>query len=283
MRSYVLLGVFIVGYIVFLPVMDGYSKARLADRDIRYIPHKELIEVSSLEFRNIVSDMLFLNTLSFVGGRTQSKEDLETWGWLYKTLDASSYLNPYNMDPYFIAEGFLTWHGKMFRETNSLLERGMQYRTNDWIMPFFIGFNYYYFLNDPDAGAKYIEQAAQRPGTSRTTLIALASRLYVQSAQTELAIALVKDDSEKTKDENLRIAYQARLNALYARLYVEQAVEAYKKVYRKNPASIDVLISKNYLSKKPISSEGGEFFLDKDGRVRTAIEIRIEKRAQMYR
>lgn len=282
MRFYLFVAFLVAGYISLFPIIDDYSKSRLRERDVRYVPQKELIDVSSLEYKAIVSDMLFLNTLSFLGGRDPA-EDAEAWQWLYKTLDASSYLNPYNMDPYYVAEGFLPWKGRMFHETNAILNRGMEYRTHDWVMPFFIGFNHYFFMNEPEKGAQYIELAAQKPNAARTTLITLASRLYAQSARTELAIALVKDDYDKAADEGLRVAYKTRLKSLYARLKIEKAVEAYKKAYKRSPASLETLVVKDFLKEVPINPEGGVFILDNDGRIKATIEAKGEKKAQMYR
>jgi hypothetical protein len=253
------------------------------ERDVRYIPQNEVLHLSALEFQSLAADMLFLNGLTFAGSRKPGVQEPETWQWLYKILDASSYLNPYNKDPYYLAQGNLTWDGKMYNETNTLLERGMSYRKNDWTLPFFIGFNHYFFLHDQAVGAQYISMAADIPDSPKLTLTILASRLYVQSQLTELAIAMVKDDYEKARDESLRGIYKVRLESLVIRLNLEKAVEAYEKVYKKKPLSLDVLISRNFLKQIPADPEGGEFFLDEQGRLKNTKEVVAEKQAERYR
>jgi len=284
MKSLAFLAILLAGYIALFPVIDKYSKTNMeAERDVRYVPQKELIDLSVLEFKNLASDMIFLNALVFVGGRESGKDNQETWQWLYKTLDASSYLNPHNVDPYFIAQGFLTWNGRIFRETNALLDRGLRYRKTDWRIPFFMGFNCYYFLNEPEKGAQYLELAAHMPDSPRGAMVVLASRLYSESARTELAIAIVKDDYEKARDENLREMYKGRLESLESRFKIEKAVEAYQRVYKRKPKSLDVLISRNFLKHIPVDPEGGEYFLDDQGRVENTKEVAVEKKAQLYR
>jgi tetratricopeptide (TPR) repeat protein len=283
MKSLALLIALLVGYSALFPIIDEYSKNRLQERDVRYIPQKELLELSVLEFKDLASDMIFLNTLAFVGGRKKGENNRDIWQWLYKALDASSYLNPHNVDPYFIAQGFLTWHGRMFQETNDLLDRGMTFRKNDWRIPFFIGFNYYYFLNKPEKGAQYLESAARMPDSPRAALVVLASRLYSESARTELALAIVKDDLDKSKDDSLREIYQNRLESLKNRLKIEKAVEAYEKINKKKPRSLDVLVAKKFLEQIPGDLEGGEYFLDDQGRVKNTKEVAIDKKAERYR
>jgi hypothetical protein len=283
MRLYAVLAILIAIYTALFPVIDGFSRERVEERDVRYLPPNELLQLSALEFQNLAADILFLNGLTFAGSRKPGVQDPETWQWLYKILDASSYLNPYNKDPYFLAQGNLTWDGRMYHETNTLLERGMTYRKNDWTLPFFIGFNHYYFLRDPAAGAHYLSLAADMPDSPKLTLTILASRLYAQSQLTELAIAMVKDDYEKARDENLRRAYKIRLESLVERLNIEKAVEAYEKVYKKKPLSLDVLISRNFLKQIPTDPDGGEYFLDDQGRVKNTKEDAVEKQAESYK
>lgn len=283
MRSLALLAALIAAYIAIFPTIEVYSKNRLGERDVRYIPPKEILELSTLEFKALAADLLFFEGLTFVGGRKSGDNDPDTWEWLYKILDASSYLNPHNVDPYFIAQGFLTWEGRMFKETNELLNRGLTYRTNDWRLPFFIGFNYYFFLDQPEKGAQYLEMAARLPESPRATLLILASRLYTMSARTELAIAIVKDDYERTRDEALRKIYKNRLKSLQARFKIEQAVEAYEKRYKQKPASLAVLLEKGLLKEIPSDPEGGSFFLDDSGRVKNTRDVAIEKKTEIYR
>lgn len=277
MRYYVVLAMLIAGYIALLPIMDGYSRERMNEKDVRYIPKNELIDLSVLEFRTLAADIFFLNGLTFVGGHTGVVDPGE-WEWLYKTLDASSYLNPYNIDPYFLAQGALTWFGKLYPETNALLERGLAFRKKDWRIPFFIGFNYYYFLEEPEKGAHYIAMAAETPDSPKTSLVILSSRLYSQSQRTELAIAIVKDDYEKEREENLRSMYKNRLESLQNRMKIEKAVEAYEKHNKRKPLSLNVLVSKKYLNEIPADPEGGTYFLDDRGKVENSNETKTQKR-----
>ncbi len=71
------------------------------------------------------------------------------------------------MDAYYFAQAVLVWDVGQVRLANELLEYGMRYRTWDYLLPFFAGFNYSYFLKDNEKAAQYYRgQLSFRAGTS---------------------------------------------------------------------------------------------------------------------
>ena len=136
----------------------------------------------ALEYRDLVADLIFSRTQSFHGGvlKRGEKLDARTWQGIYQRLDAASQLDPYFVDPYYFGQAVLTWDAQMPREANALLDRGRRYRTEDWVMPFFMGFNAFYFLHDKPQGAAYLMEAARRPGSPSLAGL-LAARLSSES------------------------------------------------------------------------------------------------------
>jgi hypothetical protein len=89
-----------------------------------------------------------------------------------RLLHGSVKLDPYNMDAYYFAQSFLTWDVHQFQLANKLLDYGMSYRTWDWYLPFFAGFNSAFFLKDYATAAKYYKRAGELSGSDLSRLLA---------------------------------------------------------------------------------------------------------------
>ena len=118
--------------------------------DYSYVLPSPILKITALEFDGLASDFLFLQALVFEGSTFERKERprVKEWEyrWMYNTLSASTDLDPYFFDPYYFGNANLTWEGNLIRETNTMLDKGSRYRDWDWMLPFYIGFNNFYFL-----------------------------------------------------------------------------------------------------------------------------------------
>ncbi len=116
------------------------------------------LKISCLEYSGVVSDFMLLRALVFIGKNIEKDAHLKLKKWEWEgfaaLLQAVTDLDPYFFDPYYFGNAFLTWYAGMASEANSLLEKGMRFRNWDWVPPFFIGFNYFFFLHDNDNDGK---------------------------------------------------------------------------------------------------------------------------------
>jgi hypothetical protein len=158
----------------------------------------------------------------------------------------------------------MTWEGGMIRETNILLEKGTRYRDWDWLLPFYAGFNSFFFLHDNTKAADFLVTASQRPGPAEQ-LVSLASRLSYKAKKTENAIIFLEAIAIKTEDDLLKKSYETRIRALQARLFLERAVSAYKEKFGKAPVSLQRMIEKGILKEIPKDPYGGICSVSTDG------------------
>ena len=107
--------------------------------------------------------------------------------WLYHILDITTSLDPYFRYPYEFGGVVLAVEKEDFEQSNKLLKKGMQYHSDYWRFPFYLGFNAFFRLKDPKAAARYISTAAVLPD-SPSYLSKLAASLYVYSGQKETAL-----------------------------------------------------------------------------------------------
>lgn len=233
-----------------------------------YIVPSKFSRILALGNQGLLSDFLFLKTATFIGGRNGSASMLteEDWQYVIKSLDVVTDLDPYFVDPYMLAEGLIAWDAGMPEEANRLLEKGFTHRTSDWRIPFFIGFNYFYFLNDYTAAADYIMSASQLPG-SPDYLKTLGARLAYYGGKSKTALLFLVQMLEETDDALLRSRLEVRLLALERAVQIEDALAHFINTERRKPAQLDELVAHGYLDKLPADPYGGQWVIMKTGRI----------------
>lgn len=275
--------VLIPAYFSILFAVSSMNKRLPMAEEVNVVLPSPVLKITSLEYDGLVSDALYLKSLVFYGstwvGKNQRKVKEWEYDWLYNTLKASTDLDPYFLDPYFFANGILTWEANRVRDVNTLLEKGCRYRSWDYWLPFYLGFNYYYFLGDNDKAAEYLMAASKKPGADPFYGY-FAARLSYKSNRTENAIIFLEGMPKTTKDETIRKDYETRLEALKAILYLEKSEAVYKEKFGKNPDNINKLIDKRIISQIPQDPYGGEFYIDKDGSVKTTSDLRPMKKTK---
>ena len=107
-------------------VSEGFKLLPKPEDSAIMIP-APVMRIAALDFHGIASDYLFLNSLVFIGSTHERTEKPRVkpweWKWLYHTLDTSTSLDPYFLDPYYFANAQLTWDALMIEEDNLLLEK----------------------------------------------------------------------------------------------------------------------------------------------------------------
>jgi hypothetical protein len=270
--------VFVVVHVVALGKLTEEAKNIPKGEDTAYVMPASILRITALEFDGLASDFLFLKSLVFLGSTFERKEEPRVkpweWKWLYHVLDASAGLDPYFLDPYYFGNANLTWDGGLIREANALLEKGSYYRNWDFLLPFYIGFNNFYFLDDNEKASEFLMEAARRPGAS-SIYADLAVKLAYKERRTENAITFQEYILEHTEDPRLRTEYETRLIALRGVLYLEKATAAYKQRFGRYPRNLQDLIKKHIIDKLPREPYGGNYYVDSYGKVKTTSDSKL--------
>ncbi len=249
------------------------------DTDQSFVLPSAITKIAALEFRGLASDVLFLNSMVFIGTSQQRKERPRVkeweWQWWSKMLDTATDLDPYFFDPYFYANAFLPWDAKMVVEANHLLEKGSRYRDWDWMLPFFIGFNDFFFLQKDDEAAPYLMEASRRPG-GQPMFASIAARLAFKENRTETAIFFLEETARRTNDESLKRVYETRIKALQSIAILEKGLSAYKKKFGRSPSDVRELVDRKILNTLPVDPYGGTYSITSDGQVRSTTGSELE-------
>jgi hypothetical protein len=236
-----------------------------------YVPRSEVFMLAAADQKQFMSASLVWNVLSYFGGlyekvtlRIYTPPDYEG---MKSMIQSAIKLDPYNFDAYYFAQAVLVWDMKQVSAANELLEYGMKYRSWDWYLPFFAGFNAGYFLKDYETAAKYYKRVGDLTGNELS--IKLAGRYMYEAGQTDMAIAYLTAMEQGAQNSAIKNSFKIRLDAFKGVKRIEAARDEYVKKNREKPVSVDVLLKKGFLKELPVDPYGGTFYLDEKCRVRS--------------
>jgi len=268
----ILILISILGYTVSFSQVDRYRRNNRLESRIAYIPPVGMLKVISLDYKGIVSKLLLFRGMVYYGERQEQnvRQDLP---WMYNSFEASTTLDPYNIDSYYFAQATLPWDG-MVAETNRILERGMKHRDWDFYIPFFIGFNHFHFLGDDAKAAEYFDIAAKL----NPALIELSLKFHYRANQIPVAIAILEELYSKINNEEIRKNITTRIEAYTGADTLYKGVQAYKKRYNNIPHPLNQLIVRGIIEEIPKDPYGGEFYYDaKEDRIKTTSNFLFKK------
>lgn len=216
----------------------------------------------TLEFPGLTSDYLMLKTLTYMGERIMKNEALtpEEWQMIYRTLVQITNLDPRFIDPYVVAQMSLPWDAGMVQETNVLLEKAAKILTTDYRPYFFLWYNHFKFLDNPEKAAYYLQKAATTPGAP-TYFATLAARINLYSGKTYAGVVFLQEIIKETNDPALLKSLRRRLQALQKIGFLEQNIQKYRKRYQVFPKELQELVDKGFITKIPTDPYGGNFIL----------------------
>jgi hypothetical protein len=184
-------------------------------------------------------------------------------------------LDPYFKTAYTFAGTALTVQRMDPAKANALLEQGMKYRPDLWQIPFYLGFNRYYFQQDYVGAAEALSIASNYPDAPPITA-QLATRIAAHAGRPEIGIQLIDQVLERTTDEQLRASYIERRKALQLDVelgYLNRLVRRYQSEHGGAPKNIDDFVKAGYLRERPHDPHGKPYRLESDGLVHSESEI----------
>ncbi|GFO66741.1 hypothetical protein GMLC_03200 [Geomonas limicola] len=264
-------GILVACYLALIFPFARYLHQKPVQEKLGVVPKAEFLQLVSADQKQLVAEGLTLKVLLYFGTLAEKRNnELQLppdYQAMSRLLHAAVKLDPYNMDDYYFAQSILVWDVKQIKIANALLEYGMKYRTWDFYLPFFAGFNYGYFLKDyPKAASNYMRAAE----LSKNPLFAtLAGRYLNDAGQSDLAIAYLNTMVLSATNPSIKKTLQVRLEALKKARSIEVAAAAYAKATGIPAESVEELVRQGYLPEVPRDPYGGKFYLDPDGKVKT--------------
>ena len=271
-RPLIILLASLLAYGIVLAPFTAYMKQKPIEEKLGYLPSTNVLRYASADHKELMGALLVMKVIMYFGGIAEKQQanvivQPPDYARMSGILHGAVKLDPYNMDAYYFAQSFLTWEVKQYKIANDLLDYGMKYRTWDWMLPFFAGFNSSYFMKDYPAAAKYYQLAGELSGSDLSKL--LAGRYMQESGQTELAIVYLSTMEKGERNQAVKKNYQIRHAAFKEVHRIELARDRYKEARGQLPKTVEQLLQAGFLAPVPVDPYGGQFYLEPDGKVAT--------------
>ena len=268
-KFYLLIPLLSLCYILAVFAMADYMRSKPFVEKLGYIPSVNTLKVISADHKQFLSSALIMKVLIYFGGlieKAGNKLQIPAdYPAMSRTIDAALKLDPYNMDGYYFAQGILAWDVGKAELANSFLERGMKYRSWDWQLPYFAGFNYAFFLKDYGNAARLYRRAAELSGNEM--FMNLTGRYMQRSGNTKMAIAYLGMMAKNARQDSMKRTLLTRRAAFIEVLKIEEARDDFVQQNGKLPVSLNDLVSGGFLPRIPQDPYGGKFFIQNDGNI----------------
>ncbi len=232
-----------------------------SERPPLYLPESRYVRFVTLGFNNVVSDVLWFNTINYFGTQLRGKRD---YRWLGQMCNLVTKLDKNKGHVYEFCSNMLAWEAKDFQGAIKLLDRAVLSHPNVWRYRYLRGFNYWYFLSRNDLALSDLQTASKLPNAP-TFLASLASRLMVDQHTPEAALAFLGDLIKNSNDDMAKKVLEEKYKrGLISRdlKNLARAVETYEKQFGKKPVLLSELVSAGLIKAIPAEPFGGEYILD---------------------
>lgn len=227
------------------------------------------------EFKGLVADYLTLEAGARLGselvrtpeGSYRTVKKQYDWPAIHQIFVASQVLDPSFAQTYMLAQGWLPWDANMLPEIQKILRIAANNRPWDWQPLHSMGFNAYYFLNQPGTAGKLFLEAAKTPNAPPFLPI-LGARLAQKGGETETAIIIMKSMlADKNPEEPGYADMVDRLRALEGVRVIERAANNYEKNNGRRPSSLTELTASGLLAALPPNPYNLDYCMDTAGAI----------------
>ena len=225
------------------------------------LPKGEYLKPALLGYHHLGADILWLKLLQVIGKKQNTADEYE---WIYHALDVITTLDHKYVYTYYVGGSFLGEHAHRVDLSNRLLLKGANSNPTVWYIPFLLGYNYYFLLDNPAQGTEYIMRAASLPDHP-AYLPGLATRLSAEAGTPETALVFLEARLRETQDPQARAEFIFRMKEILIERdlqLLDRAVEGYRTRHQASPPTLTALVDDGFLSRLPQEPFEGEYRLD---------------------
>lgn len=233
-----------------------------------------VLQVLAGEFKGLVADLMVMEVGARLGtelvrnpeGGFRVVPKQYDWQAIHRLFQGSQALDPAFAQTYILAQGWLPWEpAGMVAEAQEILRVAAAHRPWDWRPTHDMGFNEYYFRDNPGAAGKLFLEAANTPNAP-SFLAILGARLAQTGGETESAIVVMRSMlAGKDTEEPGYADLVERLHALEGVLVIEKAIARYEQALGHKPASLSELTASGFLDTLPPNPYKVEYCMDQAG------------------
>ena len=257
----------------------AYKGVEKKIEEFRALPKGEYLKPAVIGYEQLAADIIWLQAIQVIGENTVTPGGYDC---VYHALDVVTTLDPKFAYAYQLGGVTLSVLGKAPENSNLLLIKGMRENPDVWQIPFYIGFNNFFYLNDYGRAAEYMAKASELPGHP-AYLPKLAARLYVQAGNPDVALDFLMQMHKETGDEKVRATLGERIKEVIVERdarFLEEAIKRYKDVYKAYPERLIELVERDVITEVPHEPFGGYYYFNlEDKRVHSSV---VRERMRVY-
>ena len=241
--------------------IDSGRGRREKVEELAALPRGEYLKRVSMGYDALLADLIWFRVVQVMGEKKVPPEHAK---WIYHALDVATDLDPKFEYVYQAGGIFLSAVSGEYDLSTGLLKKGFMNNPDVWELPFYAGFNYFFYMQNYKLAAYYMGRAAGLPGRPAFVPL-LASRLYAESGDPAFALELTGRVFENTKDDRVRAELMQRMKDLSVEVDLNE-LEKLAKVYRKErgryPATVEDLLREGLINRMPSDRLGGRYYFD---------------------
>lgn len=192
--------------------------------------------------KQLASEMLFIRTSVFLGGVRPGTPPTNYVEPLGNNFEVMTQLYPPFIDPYYFCQGFLPHISpKAAARASTIFETGIAAHSDDFILRFFHGTNFFLAMNEPLKGAEAFAEAAKLP-KAPPLFAHLAALLSAQGGDIAAGLISLKTMLASEEDEVVRTRYEEEIVIFEQALEVQKALTVYIGKYGTGPKALEQLV-----------------------------------------
>lgn len=235
--------VFLAAAVLLLQDGIDQGKQDLRSREKRrFVPPRAAdVRYLAMGYQGLVADAYWLGAIQHY---SDSVDRDEVPVDLYAMGDFITEMDPKFAIAYYFTGLNLAMMGGDPDQVVAILEKGRKNRPDVWRIPFYLGFYYYFVLQDFENAATNVEAACELRKSWAFCL--LATRIRAQAGDPDLGIKLLVEMMNQTSDENKKRLFIRRIRELTVRKQLARLNELagqYRDKTGKSPSSLNDLVT----------------------------------------
>lgn len=258
----------IIGLLYIISLYSGYlEKSFLLERQrVLYTPPARAVELLSANFASFSADIFYIRGILALSD--EFNDLLQRTRWIQDNFSVAIFCDPKLVQGYFFAGVVVGQDKERIKLGIEFLEKHMHLNTQEWRIPYWIGFNYYQ-LGDYLKAIDYYKSAALFPG-SPDFLKSNPAIFYYRAGKADMGVLYLEGLLKTLKDPRQAEWIKVKLEWLSQIAFLEEKVGEFKDRFSRLPDDLEELVEKDIILKIPADPFGRGYYLDKDsGRVKS--------------
>jgi hypothetical protein len=231
----------VTGYLFLFSVTEQYFKT---SKLYFSAPLPASVQRVALGFlRHFGAEMLFVKAAVFLGAPpTLLPKEQEYAEPLAKNFEVLTDLYPEFKGAYFLAQSSLAHISPEYAgRVIDLLDHGIAVYPDDFILPFYKGFDHYYYRDEAAHAAEIYAELSKRPNAP-SWLGHLAAILAARDGALQAGLLSLQVMHATEKDEQVKARYVRDIETFNKALAIQEAASRYEQKHGKAPQRLEELV-----------------------------------------